>query len=221
MTNKIIALALATTSIFTFSNCTKNAIFGSGPIVSESRVVGSFNSVTLDGSADVNISKGDSLQVTVKGFQNLVPLFTTTLQGNTLVLKFKDNAFINGNDNIIIDIVMPTFTNISLDGSGDINIASSFPNLEKVSFLVDGSGDITATNSIAKTINTKIDGSGNIHTFGVQADSITAVLDGSGNIDVSPNLFLNAQLDGSGNITYDTNPIVSKILKGSGNISKK
>jgi hypothetical protein len=219
--NKIITILIGTAIISTFSNCTKNGITGSGPIIAETRTVGSFNSVTLDGSADVNIIKGDSLKVVVRGFQNLVPLFTTTLQGNTLVLKYQDNTSISNNDNIIIDVTMPVYNNITLNGSGDINVNSSFNNLDRVIYNIDGSGDIIANNSIANFVTATLNGSGNIYTFGVNADSIYAVLDGSGDIDLSPNLYLNAKLTGSGEITYDTNPTIFKTIDGSGSIKKK
>jgi Putative auto-transporter adhesin, head GIN domain len=204
-----------------FSNCSKVGIVGSGAQLTQDRTVASFTNVTLDGSADVNITNGSVLKVTVRGFENLVPLFTTTVVGNSLVLKYKDNTTITQNDNIVVDVVMPIYNEINLNGSGDININSAFPNLNSVKYSIDGSGNITATNSMAKFITTSLDGSGDINCFGVVADSIDASLNGSGDINVSPVKFLKAFLDGSGNITYENNPILLQSKMGTGNIRKK
>jgi hypothetical protein len=217
---KIISICLLS-SVIAITACNKKTIVGSGSIVSQSKAISNFSNVTLQGSSDVNITKGDSFSVSVRGYENLVKYVITELQGNTLVVKMSPDANIINNNNLSVEITMPVYQNILLDGNGDINVKTGFPNLQNVSYKLAGSGDITASASIAKSVLADLDGSGDISVFGVVADSIVANLDGSGDVNVTPVTFLKATLVGSGDITYENNPLLQMSKTGSGSIKKK
>jgi Putative auto-transporter adhesin, head GIN domain len=217
---KIISM-FALASAIVLTGCSKKTIIGSGSIVSQDKAIGNFNNITLQGSLDVNITKGDSFSVKVRGYENLIKYAVAELQGNTLVVKMSDEVVNISNNNLSVEVTMPVYQNLLLTGSGDINVKNSFPNLQKVSYKLVGSGDITASASIATSVLADLDGSGDISVFGVVADSIVANLAGSGDVNVTPVTFLKATLVGSGDITYENNPLLQMSKTGSGSIKKK
>jgi hypothetical protein len=57
MKNKISVLIIIA-CVAMFSNCSKVGLVGSGAQLAQERTVAAFTNVTLDGSADVNITNG-------------------------------------------------------------------------------------------------------------------------------------------------------------------
>ena len=64
------------------------AVVGSGKIVSESRPVSGFTKVDLTGYGDLTIDVNGSEALTIEGDDNIVPLVTTEVRGDTLHIGF-------------------------------------------------------------------------------------------------------------------------------------
>lgn len=202
------------------SSCTKESIRGSGTEVTEDRAVNNFSRVETAGSHLVFISQGAAFKVEVKGYENLVPYFETTVNNGRLLLGFKENVSVT-NNNIQVLITMPLVEGLSLAGSGAMVASGTFPTITNMSIDIAGSGDIAIENGSAANLTTNISGSGNIKAFGFVAVAANSTISGSGNTELTATSTLNGKITGSGNIYYKGTPAVTSQITGSGAIVKK
>jgi Putative auto-transporter adhesin, head GIN domain len=200
------------------TGCFKDRLIGDGTTTSEKRsIVGTFTEIRLEGSADVKVRQGDSIEVMVKDYPNLLQYIRTTVSGNTLIIDIQSDTWIS-NSVAEVTVTLPKLTGLEISGSGDI---ASLNNLtcEDLNILIGGSGDISLVGK-AKKMNVKVSGSGDVATFNFICDDITANLTGSGDIDLNVMKTLAAILSGSGDITYKGSPTVNSQVTGSGRVKK-
>ncbi len=85
--NAVVSLAL----ILTTTSCSPSLFgtVGRGNIINENIAVTPFNSVVTNGSADVTITTGDSLQVILSDYENLIDLWEIKVENNQLIIETK------------------------------------------------------------------------------------------------------------------------------------
>jgi hypothetical protein len=222
--NKIIrlirVLAVLIIGGVTITSCSKNAIRGSGTTLTENRTVSSFSAVQLEGSGNVNIVQGAQQKVEVTGFENLLPIYETSVQNGTLVLKFNSEYHNISNNNIMVNITIPALSRIGINGSGVYRIK----NLQGSTFdaEINGSGDIFSENCSYNSAYLKVNGSGYLRAAGIASNVVEALISGSGKIDVTSSQKLKATISGSGEINYWGNPQdVTSEISGSGKVRKR
>jgi Putative auto-transporter adhesin, head GIN domain len=204
--------------LIVLTGCFKDRLIGDGTTKSEKRsIVGTFTDIRLEGSADVKVRQGDSIEVTVKDFPNLLPFIRTTISGNTLVIDIEPNTQIS-NSVAEVSVTLPKLTGLEISGSGDIAATNNLT-CDDLSVLISGSGDISLLGQ-AKKMNVKVSGSGDVATFNFICDDITANLTGSGDMDLNAVKTLAATISGSGDITYKGMPTVNSQVTGSGRVKK-
>jgi hypothetical protein len=216
-----------------------NAISGKGNIVSETRYVSNFTSVELLTSANVEIVKGDTFDVQVSDYENIIEYIDLKMVGDKLIICTEPESANVWNSEAKIRITMPDILySVKLGGSGTIKVGSAFNKLQYLS--ISGSGDINVAESCSlRRLETQITGSGNMKAFGnvevlkakisgsgsmylsnLKAKSATCTLTGSGKMFVNIENTLDAYLSGSGDIIYSGNPVVNSYLSGSGRVYK-
>lgn len=104
---------------------------------------------------------------------------------------------INGSGNIKADLNVNTYTNIDIDGSGNIDLGGR---------------------SFSQKIN--ISGSGNFNALSFKTQTTDITIEGSGNCKVNADSLLNVLINGSGDVKYTGNPRVTSKILGSGNIKQ-
>lgn len=202
-----------------FLSCNKSSIRGSGSAVTETRTVAPFTGVRIEGSGTAIISQGAQQNVEVTGYQNLVPIFRTTVSNGVLVLKFDDDYNIR-NNNIETRITIPVLNYASINGSGTIRI-NNF-NGASLEAEINGSGDIYAVNDTYASARLRINGSGTIHGRELTTANANTEISGSGRIDVTCTAKLDANIHGSGEINYWGQPAeVNTSVSGSGKVTRK
>ena len=203
-----------------FSACSKESIKGSGAVRTEVRSVNGFTRVSLEGGGIATIVQGNTQEVKVTGYENLLPIYKSYVANGTLVLKFDEDYYNVRNNNIQVEIVVPQIEEVSINGSGDL----SFKNFTGTTMdaTINGSGRITGEASTYSTVHLSINGSGNLRARGVQSQNASADISGSGNIDVTCLQKLVARISGSGSINYWGSPTdVDTQISGSGKVLKK
>lgn len=239
-TNLFLPIMLAVLFISTSCILDLNAISGTGSIVTENRNASDFTSIELQTSANVEVVKGTSFNVSVSDYENIIQYLTVEVIDNRLVIKKKPFSVNLWNSKAKVVVTMPDpLYSLKLAGSGDINVRSTFNDLEymlvsgseninlnadcklnKLEAQISGSGNINAIGSVYD-LNTKISGSGNIHFSQLRAKSANCSISGSGNIYVFIEDKLDAYLSGSGDIVYSGTPEVNSHLSGSGRVYRK
>ena len=215
MKTLLITLAVIIIIIFFIkNNLTKNKIQGSGNIISESRELNNFTSITLLGSIDVNIKTSESNNCVVVADDNLIPYIKTEVVNNKLNISLNESY--SSEEKLVVNINTPNYDEVSLSGSGNINILD-FKN-NNLSLNISGSGNITGNGEV-EILVVKINGSGNLMSKEIKSKSATITINGSGDGEVFAGDSISAKINGSGNIKYFGNPEnVDSIINGSGDI---
>ena len=217
-----------------------NVITGTGNIITESRSAKDFSTIELQTSADVEIVKGNTFNVSVSDYENLVKYLIVVVVDNRLIIKNQSKTINLWNSKAKVTVTLPDpLYSIKLAGSGNMRVLSTFNDLQFM--LVSGSGNIVVNsncqlikleaqiagsgnidgNGTVQDLYTKISGSGNIKFSEMKAKNANCTLSGSGNIYVFIENRLDALLSGSGDIVYSGTPIVNSHISGSGGVFKR
>jgi len=210
------ALMLAVLGCSTLS-ITPKTVTGSGNVISETRNLSGFDSIDLQGSGNVSVAIGLGESVVVESDDNIVPLIVTRVQNGRLIIATQDNTNLTTHLGIHITVSMKSLKDLTLSGSGDIQVTGMAGG--DLSVGLPGSGTITVDGS-SNSVDISLPGSGNIFCDKLQAKKAIVNLNGSGTINVYATESLDANLRGSGTIRYSGNPPqVNKSVTGSGNIT--
>ena len=201
--------------------CTKETIRGGGAIITENRNVPVFTEVQLSGEGEATILYGTTQQVLVTGYENLLPVYETKMMGTTLHLQFKPDDYRIRNNNIKVNITVPSLSYIRVNGSGKV-LAGNFTRGDILSAYINGSGNMQVKDGKYNNVNYVINGSGDIVANTTEAKEANAEIHGSGRILLHVLNKLDANISGSGDIDYWGNPGAVNIqVSGSGKITKK
>lgn len=217
----------------------KERIRGSGKVVELARSVGAFSRVRVDGPIDVRIAMSTvDAAVRVRADDNVEPLITTRVDGDTLVVGLKEGAAFMVKEPVRVLVDARQLQSLQLRGSGDADLET----LKTDRFSVDlsGSGDLHIGLLEAKDFQARLSGSGDLRMAGradqqdwdlsgsgdASASSLTgskvrARLSGSGDLALGVCQELDAQLSGSGDLRYAGRPSVKSQVSGSGELLRR
>jgi hypothetical protein len=195
-----------------------SATAGSGQLATQSRQVSGFTSVELTGVGELSIDQTGTESLTVSAEDNLLPLLTSRVEADTLILGKKPNTRIVTSKPITYTLTMKDITGLAVSGSGTINA----PKLTTAALRIEisGSGVITTAGN-ADDQSLEISGSGRYLADGLTSKTTTAEISGSGTGNVVASNALDVKISGSGTLTYSGNPQVSQTVSGSGKLIKK
>jgi hypothetical protein len=233
---KSVIIVLSAVSMLFFSSCEK--VIGEGPIVTETRAVTGFKSVSVSISGKVNYKIDPVYKVEIQAQQNILDILQTNKIGDELVIKFQDGKRVKDHEEILVTISAPfaegvnlsgsaefdlinmlTASNLNLrvSGSGNINVFQATLT-DKLTATISGSGNIKVLNGTSKNESLKISGSGKIDLSNVLAEKATTEISGSGDMKVNLSQKLDAFISGSGSVYYRGNPLISTHISGSGKV---
>ncbi|MDG1775503.1 MAG: DUF2807 domain-containing protein, partial [Flavobacteriaceae bacterium] len=176
-------------------------IKGNGNSITQTRQTANYDKVSVAGSFDVQLVRGEEGEITLKGEENLLEHIEVYVKNNVLILKVKDNINLSSswNKTIAIEVPVIEITGVKLSGSGDIS---------------------TQTTLKAADFNATVSGSGDVNAYGVVAQDATVTVSGSADVTLTVKGTLNAKVSGSGDIQYKGNPkkVASKV-SGSGDVT--
>jgi hypothetical protein len=195
-----------------------SATAGSGQLATQSRQVSGFTSVELAGVGELSIDQTGTESLTVSAEDNLLPLLTSEVEGDTLILGKKPNTRIVTTKPITYTLTMKDITGLAVSGSGTINA----PKLTTAALRIEisGSGMITTAGN-ADDQSLEISGSGRYLADGLTSKTTTAEISGSGTANVVASNALDVKISGSGTLTYSGNPPLTQTVSGSGRLIKK
>lgn len=198
-------------------------ITGNGNIKKETREVAGINGISLSGNMNVQLSYGSSNSITVEGDENLLPYIETKVEDGVLQVKTKNKTGLKSKNKLMVYVSLTKVTELRVSGSGNITGSGDFSNDGKTNISVSGSGNINVGMNSFNETRIAISGSGNVTLKGKSTNNIDATISGSGNIDCSDvvcnDVF--AHVSGSGNIKVYANKSIDAKVSGSGNIYYK
>ncbi|MFC2159957.1 head GIN domain-containing protein [Actinomycetota bacterium] len=235
-----IALIVILVSILavTIISCRGIIVRGSGNVASEDRDVSGFSKVSVSGSGNLRIEQGDEESLTIEAEDNILPLITAKVSGNTLKIGFKPGTSISTTKNIEFHLKVKDLDSISGSGSGNIDCSGlaadnlsvktsgsrnvDMINLEVNSIVLNssGSGNITMA-GITDSQNIKTSGSIKYSGEGLESKSCVINSSGSGELIVKVSDDLDINASGSIKITYIGSPSITQKTSGSASVNSK
>lgn len=210
---------MAILSLFLFSSCEKEHLSANGNRSTETRNFNEFNSLKIEGASNIYVAYGNEYKVVIKGSNNLIPYYKTTLVNRNLNIGY-ENATVR-NDDIEVYITMPLLKSASLSGSGDLELSGNFESVNVLDLSLTGSGGIAIADPIVvMQLKLDVSGSGDADLQKASCKSADISIVGSGDAKVQVADFLKVRMSGSGNVYYQGSPQVDTKISGSGGIIK-
>ena len=206
---------------------------------SETRSVSGFTKIDLMAPVDLEVRPG-KFGVTLDVNPDVSSHLTTEVRGDTLRISL-DGRNLDFHRKQKIQVTMPEFRGVHIQGSGDADIAG-FKDSEKVDLHISGSGDVKFAGSAggmavsiegsgdvvlaqgqASSLQAQIEGSGNLKATDFKAKNVSVAIDGSGDADIRvAGGALKLSVNGSGDIRWSGDAsAVSAATHGSGTIAKR
>jgi Putative auto-transporter adhesin, head GIN domain len=190
-------------------------VVGSGDLVSDTRSVGTFRSISSKGSVDVRVTVGPAASVVVEAQKNILSLIDTKVEDGTLVVS--SHGSFTTTRNPLIKITVPELRGVSVSGSSDVKIAGMRGS--SLDLNVYGSGDVSADGSVDRLTYTG-SGSGDARLKSLNVRDAVIKIRGSGEADVHVSGTLDVDVSGSGEVRYSGGGrIVRQNIRGSGSVT--
>ena len=191
---------------------------GSGNTGTETRPVSGFSNVELAGAGELIIEQTGTESLTIEADDNLLPLLTSEVSGDTLHLGVRPNTTLRPRQSIIYRLTVRQLAGLGISGSG--TVTASKIQTSRLRTDISGSGPISITGS-AVDQELEISGSGEYRAEELVSKTLRAQISGSGNAVVSVTESLDVEISGSGSLTYEGDPRISQQISGSGKLIKR
>jgi hypothetical protein len=189
---------------------------GSGVRLKQKREVASFNSISTDGSFDIDVVCQKPQSIEVEGDDNLLQFITIEVSNNVLLID--SNRSFSVNDPIKITISLPELQHISVDGAGKFDVAGVKG--EKFEIDTDGAATIKVSGE-TKLIDIDSNGAGKIDAHKLRATRGVVEAKGVARVDVNVAEQLDVTVSGPSHVTYRGDPVLNKTVHGPGSVEKK
>ena len=209
--NRITILLVGAITIVT--GCSPPGIKGDGVVTAESRAITDFSTLTADGAYHITWSSGKPA-LTISTDQNLLPLITTTVTGDTLHIDWKEN--LRPTKGITIDVSSASLKGVQLNGA--VKLAASNVSGSDLKLESNGASSINLAGSVGN-LEVNFSGACRLEGEALHAQTAKVSLSGACSADVTATESLEASISGTGAITYGGNPkTVQKEVNGVGKI---
>lgn len=215
-------------------NSPNYTIYGSGDLITETLYLSSFNSITVNTVASVNLTRGDNQEVVLTVDDNIREYVKFTVYNEHLYLDTENNVNLE-EFTIILDITIPRIENIVVNGVSDVvgqneftgnylnlvmnGVGYIYLNLDiyEVRSDLNGVGNVelsgTAVNQIANVSSV-----GNLNAFELVTDTSYVAANSVGNANVYADDYLHAMIGSLGSIYYRGHPVVYQVVEGQGRV---
>lgn len=226
-------------TIFLYSNCSRDAIEGTGAIVIENRSgLRGFDGLILESNCEVRLIQANQFRVEVEGYESLMPFVETFVAQGILVVRL-DPTFRYRHNNIIVYVYAPDVWDITNAGSGkicttnrhdfgsELRVANSGSGVvilrgaaDIAKVTISGSGYVALDGNGSKIVAT-LTGSGYLAAFDFEVFDANVQLTGSGYAELDVSRLLEASVSGSGSVIYEGSPRVVASITGSGQVRRR
>jgi hypothetical protein len=212
-------------------------VAGSGRVASETRPVGEFNAIAVNGTLRLDVRQAGTPRLQVQGEDNLLPLLETKVEGGRLLIRPKRGVEFRPRQPIVVTVDAVTLKALSAAGNNQVNVSGlKTPALaldlsgsggavlrdlttESLSIDLAGSGDVDVDGS-ARRLEVSIAGSGDLRATGLKSEDAKVAIAGSGDARVAAARRLQVSIAGSGNVRYAGDPVVRESIVGSGRVRR-
>lgn len=192
-----------------------------GPMRTETREIGSFDSVSMKGAARLEILIGDRESLSIEGRDKVISRLSTDVHGDTLYIKSKrwDWITTSASPRVTIRITVPRLASLKLEGGNDVRLSGFDGGKSKI--RIEGAAHITAEGRLEE-LTVFMAGAGHADLSNLIANAAKVTVAGVGSVFVHPGNTLDATMNGVGAILYTGNPReVNTHMNGLGTIGRR
>jgi hypothetical protein len=216
------------------------AVAGSGRIVSSTRAVDGFDSISIRYPAQVVVRQGEAESVKIEADDNLLPQLATDVRDGTLVIENRERDWadlVNPSRHAQITITVTDLREIDFKSAGELRVEAL--ETEALEVALSGAGEIELDELQVKSLDVALSGAGNIRAEGraeelnlvisgmgsFEADGLetriaSVRISGAGSAEVRVKDELSAAVSGAGSINYYGSPRVTEIISGAGSVDQ-
>ncbi|MEP5614136.1 MAG: DUF2807 domain-containing protein [Cyclobacteriaceae bacterium] len=188
-------------------------IQGSENVISESREVGSFESIHISSVINATIEQGEQA-VSIRANDNIMDLIYTEVRDNILYIDLEEGNY--GEISITVAITNDQLLTLTTVGVNSVFV-QQFNDLDRLEVNIEGVGDIQMSGS-AREVAINSSGSSNLEAFDFICENCEIDLTGVGNVQITVTEELVGALSGVGNILYKGSPEIDVEVTGVGNV---
>jgi hypothetical protein len=204
-------------AIATLSACSDDG----GPIESQTREVGAFSAVDIEGAAKIHINVGSGPSLDLEASAKALHRMDSEVRDGTLYIKTRSQNWIptSSGRRVTVRIAVPKLDSLRLAGGHDVSLVG-FTGGES-NIKVEGAAKITASGQLDK-LTVHLAGAGTANFSELSAGNAQVTVDGVGRVIVNPTETLDATMNGMGAIHYLGSPRdVRTRMNGLGHIGKQ
>jgi hypothetical protein len=198
------------------AGCSNPAIRGDGAIKTEARPVSEFSRIVVAGGYQVTWLNGPAgLSITTD--QNLLPLITTVVSGDTLRIESKES--LAPTKGTAIKLSSRSLGEIQLVGA--VNFAATSLSGDRLKIGSTGASEVTLDGSVL-ILEADLTGASKLKANSLKTNSASISLVGASDAHVNVTGDLKASITGAGSLTYSGNPSsIDKKITGAGTIRQE
>ena len=204
--------------------------------VTETRQLGEFTKIDMDGGAKVNLVQGNEHSVVVEGSRRVVDQVVTEVNDGVLDIHYRDRKlFENWSERLTLTITFTNLSDFSLDGG--VELKADNLDLEDLTIVINGGASVRMSNFLANTLSMSLSGGGDIHVAGVvenqtinvsggtnyqaedlESANVNVEIAGAANVVVWATETLNLDLAGAYSVSYWGSPQITQSIGGIGQV---
>ena len=221
---KLIVLSMVFVSLMACSFALPGKIIiGNGVRAEKAFDLGTFDAVSVNGSADVIFRQGTQ-KVLLVADENILDLFEIVVKDGTLCVGTKKGSNYSSKNDVVVFVNSPVLKAAKINGSGECDIKGTLRCADDFSFSINGSGDLEADEIECRNFAAKVSGSGDIEVNALTAASADIRINGSGDVSLNCREVgdIVAGINGSGDVELQGKArSLSSKVHGSGEIDSR
>jgi hypothetical protein len=220
----IAAMALMCASCFRVNSnyhTGKKAIKGEGAVITKSFDLKDFDSITINGHADVTFTQSPEFEVTLSTQENVFEYMDYRVEGNTLILETKDKRSVRA-ESYDVTIKAPALKRLVVNGASDFNIPAGLVSEDDLDVNVNGAGDLDFKQIRCGKLNIVSNGASDIDATSISATGLSITVNGAGDVIVSGDVSGDASLEvnGAGDIDARNLTVSGELKKRAAGVAR-
>ncbi|HEU5439598.1 MAG TPA: head GIN domain-containing protein [Ktedonobacterales bacterium] len=195
----------------------ENVTVGSGNVKTETRQVSGFNALEFSGFGEMTIQQTGTESLSVTAEDNILPLITTTVSGQTLRIGGPSGQIIRPTRSVTYALTVKDLKALTLSGAGNITVSGIQTDALRV--VLSGAGKLTVSGTAPRQEVT-LSGTGAYEAGDLTSNTASVTVSGAGRARVNVRDTLDATVSGVGSIVYLGDPAVTQHVTGAGSVTK-
>jgi hypothetical protein len=185
------------------AGCTFVTIQGSGNVITETREVRDFDTVSVCCGMQLRLTQGADEQLTLEGEDNILNEIETNVSGGTLTVRFRRSLTpfnFRFSRPVIVHLTMKTIHGVSLSGGASVD--SERMESDRLDLAFSGGSHAALTEVVAKSVTVEASGGDNVEIESLTADTLNLRASGGSHLTVDGGTVGAQQITASGGSQY-------------------